>query len=139
MSPRHVADVSTSPEILEPRRRQLGVSHGVLDVAMPQVSLQGARVVPFVRERIAASVPEHVRVRLKAELGLRTTRAKPAVLKGAPRSEVKTKGDLGSSSRCRRRRARSSSPRIGAAVLSPPPRETSFGLDRASFGLARIR
>ena len=37
MSPRHVADVSTSPEILEPRRRQLGVSHGVLDVAMPQV------------------------------------------------------------------------------------------------------
>ena len=40
-------------------------------------------------------------------------RAKPAVLKGAPRSEVNTKTDLGSYSRWRRRRARNLSPRTG--------------------------
>ena len=39
--------------------------------------------------------------------------ANPAVLNGAPRSEVEMKGDLGSCSRCSRRRARSSSPTIG--------------------------
>jgi hypothetical protein len=38
--------------------------------------------------------------------------ANPAVLKGAARSDVNTKGDLGSCSRCRRRRAHSSSPTI---------------------------
>ena len=39
-------------------------------------------------------------------------RANPAVVNGAPRSEVKTNGDRGSCSRCRRRSARSSSPTI---------------------------
>lgn len=37
---------------------------------MPEVGLQRSRVVPFVRERIAAGVPEHVRVGLEAELRL---------------------------------------------------------------------
>src|SRR3974390_504113 len=39
--------------------------------------------------------------------------ATPAVLKGAARSEVNTKGDFGSCSHCSRRSARNSSPRIG--------------------------
>jgi hypothetical protein len=35
---------------------------------MPEVSLQGARIVALVRERVTACVPEHVRVSLEAEL-----------------------------------------------------------------------
>jgi hypothetical protein len=46
-------------------------------------------------------------------------RAKPPVVNGAPRSDVKTKGDFGSCSRCRRRRARISSPRIGCVAGVP--------------------
>ena len=61
---------SASPEILEPRRRQFGVAHRVLDIAVPEVGLQRARVVPLVGQGVAAGVPEHVRVRLEAELGL---------------------------------------------------------------------
>ena len=38
---------------------------------MAEVGLQGARVVPLVGQRVAAGVPEHVRVRLEGQLGLR--------------------------------------------------------------------
>ncbi len=48
-----------------------------------------------------------------------TGRAKPAVVKGEPRSDVNTKSDLGSCSRCSRRRARSSSPMIGCVAGDP--------------------
>jgi len=34
-----------APEILEPARRQLGVSHRVLDVAVAKISLQRSRIV----------------------------------------------------------------------------------------------
>jgi hypothetical protein len=46
-------------------------------------------------------------------------RANPAVLNGAPRSDVKTKADLGSCSRFTRRKARNSSPMIGWALGEP--------------------
>ena len=46
-------------------------------------------------------------------------RAKPAVVNGVPRSDVNTKGDFGSCSRCSRRRARNSSPRIGCVLGVP--------------------
>ena len=39
---------------------------------MPQVGLQGARVVPLVGECVAASVPEHVRVRFESKPRLST-------------------------------------------------------------------
>jgi len=55
------------PEILEPRRRKLGVADGVLDVAVSQVGLQGARVMPLVGQGKAAGVPEHVRVGLEGK------------------------------------------------------------------------
>ena len=52
---------------------------------------------------VAAPVPEHVQMCLEAELVLSPARsivrAKPAVLKGAPRSVANAKGDLGSSAR----------------------------------------
>ena len=54
-------------KILEPSRRQLGAAHGVLDIAVAQVGLQGARVVPLIGERITAGVPQHVRMRLEAQ------------------------------------------------------------------------
>ena len=56
---------SITPEILEPRRRQLRVAHRMLDIAVPEVSLQGARIVPFVGQRVTAGVAEHMRVHLK--------------------------------------------------------------------------
>ena len=46
-------------------------------------------------------------------------RAKPAVLNGAPRSEVNTNGDFGSCSRWSRRSARNSSPRMGWVLGVP--------------------
>ena len=56
-----------APKIPESRRRQLRVAHRVLNVLVPEIGLQGARVVPLVRQRVAAGVPEHVRVRLKTK------------------------------------------------------------------------
>ena len=41
------------------------------------------------------------------------------MVKGEPRSEVNTKGDLGPCSRARRRNARNSSPRIGCLLGVP--------------------
>ena len=84
---------------------------------MAEIGLKRPRVVALVGQREAAGVPQHVRVRLEAEPGASparsTMRAKPAVVNGAPRSVVNTKGDFGSCSRWSRRSARNSSPRIG--------------------------
>jgi hypothetical protein len=61
----------TSARILEPIRRKLGVAHRVLYILVPQVGLQRPRVVAGIGERIAASVPEHVRVDREGHLGPR--------------------------------------------------------------------
>ena len=58
-----------SPEILEPRWRQLSVPYGVLNVLMAEISLQRSCVVASVGERVATGVPEHVRVCLDRQLG----------------------------------------------------------------------
>src|SRR6476469_4566933 len=55
------AEVS-SPEVLEPVRRQLGVAHRVLDVAVTEVSLQRSRIVALVGQRKATGVAQHVRM-----------------------------------------------------------------------------
>src|SRR5262245_4786376 len=59
---------SCAPKILKPRRRQLSVSYSVLNVAVAEVSLQGPRIVPLIGQRVAAGMPEHVRVRLERKL-----------------------------------------------------------------------
>ena len=41
----------------------------VLDVAVAKVSLQRSGIVSLIRERVAASVPQHVRVRLEPKFG----------------------------------------------------------------------
>ncbi len=77
---------------------------------------------PVIGELKPASMPEHMRMGFEAKRPLparSTILAKPAGLNGAPRSDVNTKGDLGSCSRCSRRRARSSSPRIGCVLGVP--------------------
>jgi hypothetical protein len=61
--------VSVAPEVLEARGRQFGVAHGVLDVSMAEIRLQGARVGALVGKLKAAGVTEHVWVGLEAKLG----------------------------------------------------------------------
>jgi len=51
----------SSPEILEPIRRHLRVAHRVLDVLVPEPSLQRPRVVPGIGQGVAAGVAQHVR------------------------------------------------------------------------------
>ena len=60
-----------TPEILEPRRRQFCVADSVLDAAVTKVSLKRSGVVSLIRERVAAGVPEHVRMGLQPDLGFR--------------------------------------------------------------------
>jgi hypothetical protein len=60
------------PEILEPVRRQFSVAHGVLNVAMAKIRLQGAGVMAGIGEGEAAGVAQHVRVRLEIQTGFRT-------------------------------------------------------------------
>jgi hypothetical protein len=106
------------PEVFEPVRRP----DRVLNVAVTEVRLQGARVMAGIGQGEAARVSQHVRARLEGEAGrLAGTLdllAKPAVANGAPRSLVKTNGD-GGLSRCSLRRARISSPRNGCVAGVP--------------------
>ena len=70
-----------------------------------------------------AGVTQHVRMALERQSRLEASRfiirANPAVVKGPARSLVKMNGDLGSCSRCKRRKARSSSPMIGWVLGVP--------------------
>src|SRR5262249_9902818 len=51
-----------APEVLERVRCQLGVTHRVLNVSVPEPSLQRPGVVAGVGQGIAAAVPQHMRV-----------------------------------------------------------------------------
>jgi hypothetical protein len=53
---------SRAPEIAEPVRRKLGIAHRVLNVLMPEPGLQRPAVVAGIGQRVAAAVPQHVRV-----------------------------------------------------------------------------
>jgi hypothetical protein len=57
------------PKILEPVGRHFGVPDGVLNVLVPEVVLQGSRIVAIVGELEAAGVAEHVRVNREWHLG----------------------------------------------------------------------
>jgi hypothetical protein len=43
-----------------------------------EIGLQRPRIVPLIGQGVSAGVPEHVRVRLEAKLGLDPARAPPA-------------------------------------------------------------
>jgi hypothetical protein len=61
------ASISKKP--LEPLGRQGGIARRVLNVAMPKVRLDRTRVVPIVRQLVAAGMAEHVGMRLDAQIG----------------------------------------------------------------------
>src|SRR5687767_14476818 len=58
------------PEIIEPIRRKLCVSNGVLDVAVAKIGLNSARIEPFIGEIEPAGMPQHVRMHLKCKLSV---------------------------------------------------------------------
>ena len=58
------------PKVLEPRRRHLRIPHRVLDISVTKISLQRSGVVTTIRQRIAARMSKHVRMRLEAKLRL---------------------------------------------------------------------
>jgi hypothetical protein len=66
------SQLSFPPEILEPRRRKLGIAHRMLDVAMPEIRLQGASIVASIGQGISAGVTQHVRVSLEGQFGCPT-------------------------------------------------------------------
>ncbi len=51
---------SPPPEIPEPIRRQLRVTHRVLNIAVPEPRLQRPRIMPLVRKLVTAAVAQHV-------------------------------------------------------------------------------
>lgn len=114
-------------EILEPFGLQLGVAHGVHDVLVPEVVLQGARVLPDVRQLVPGRAPQHVHVDRERQTRLdtepREKLSEPGI--GAPRIVMNTKGPASSS----RFSARSSSPPIwctlGFPFLSRRPSRSS--------------
>ena len=57
------------PEVLEAGRRQFGIAHRVLDVAVPEVSLQRASIDAVIGELEATGVSQHVRVHWETESG----------------------------------------------------------------------
>jgi hypothetical protein len=50
-----------------------GIAHGVLDVAVAEIGLQGARIVSLVGKGEATGVPQHMRVSLEAQAGALTS------------------------------------------------------------------
>jgi hypothetical protein len=64
-----VANCLLAPEIFEPARRQRCIDRCRRDRPMTEPSLNRAGIMPLVRERIPATIPEHVRMRLDAESG----------------------------------------------------------------------
>jgi hypothetical protein len=49
-----------SPKVPEPCRRQLRVSHRVLNVSVPEIGLQRPSIVSGIGQRIATGMPQHV-------------------------------------------------------------------------------
>ena len=52
---------------LEPRRRQLGVTHRMLNILVPEIVLYGSGIDAVVRQLEPTSVPKHVRMNLHVE------------------------------------------------------------------------
>src|SRR5262245_43291499 len=66
---RRLLGKSIPPKVPKPVGRKLGVPNGVLDVLMPEVVLQGARVVAIVGKLALAGMAEHVRMHTERHLG----------------------------------------------------------------------
>src|SRR5262245_59433146 len=60
---------SVPPKVLEPTGRHFGVPDRVLNVLVPEVVLQGARIVAVVRQLEPTGMAKHVRVDREWHLG----------------------------------------------------------------------
>jgi hypothetical protein len=60
---------SIVPEVLKALRRKFRVPDGMLNIAMPQVVLNGARIGVLVGQVKAAGVPQHMRMDRKGQGG----------------------------------------------------------------------
>ena len=87
------------PEVFEPVGRQGGVAHGMLNILMSQIILDGSGIMPLRREVIAARMPELMGMGHKEEhyhLARGATIARIARGdKGALRSQTNTYGESG--------------------------------------------
>jgi len=93
------AGLSVFPEFVETVGGKLSVEHGVLDVPVPEIVLDGAGILTIIGEFEAGGMSEHVRMDRHAELGSSPARATSlrnvAAVIGARRSEMKTYADSG--------------------------------------------
>jgi hypothetical protein len=62
-----------SPEALEPIRRERRVAGRILDIAMPQLSLERWRIDAVIRQLKAASLPQHVARNISANYAISAT------------------------------------------------------------------
>jgi len=62
-------ELRSAPEILEAIRRKLGVAHRVLDILVAEPRLQRPGVMAGIGQRVAAAVPQHVRVDWERHFG----------------------------------------------------------------------
>ena len=74
------------PEVLEPRRRQLGVTDGVLDVAVAEISLQRPRVVRSYLRSLASGSQESRKLFTERFLGLTEVLRRPVETTGVKRA-----------------------------------------------------
>ena len=64
-----VVSESVAPEVVEATWRQLGVTHRVRNVLVPEVLLNAARVVTIVGQLVTASMAQHVRMHREWNIG----------------------------------------------------------------------
>ena len=80
-----VVATSAPPEVAEAVRRKLRIAHGVLDILVAKVVLQGTSIMPIVGEFVAAGVPEHVRSNFQMPRSSRS-RSRRRFLRGTERA-----------------------------------------------------
>jgi hypothetical protein len=108
------------PKILEPVGRHVGVPDRVLDVLVPEVVLQGPRVVAIVGQLEPAGMAKHVGMDREWHLGGLAEALDEAVEPdGADWSAALGNEYVGVLRVLALRRARSSSPRIGCTLAIP--------------------
>jgi hypothetical protein len=61
------------PEALEPIRRERRVAGRILDIAMPQLSLERRRIDAVIRQLKAAGLPQHVARNISANYAISAT------------------------------------------------------------------
>jgi hypothetical protein len=67
-----------APDVFEPPRRQRRIARGRVVRAVTEIGLQRSRIDALIGRRVAAGMPQHVRVYLEADLGFGARRGRAA-------------------------------------------------------------